>query len=348
MLLIYGSTGYTGQLIVTEALARGLKPTLAGRRADVVRAQADQHGLPWRAAPLDTPDGLDALLQDVSVVLHCAGPFIHTWRPMAEACLRRRAHYLDITGEIRVFESLAARSGEAKQAGVMLLPGAGFDVVPSDCLAAHLARRLPDAVKLKLAFRGLGGASRGTKATMVEGLGGPGAIRRGGKIVTVPPAWRTQRIDFGDGKPRDATTIPWGDVSTAFHSTGIPDIEVYMAMSPGTRRAAKMTRFLAPLLQSGPVQKYLARQLRAGAAGPSEAVRKRSASLLWGEATAADGRIVESRLKGPNGYTMTALTSVHIAMKVLKGEAPIGFQTPSRAYGADLILEIPGVTRSDD
>src|SRR5688572_23775842 len=238
MLLIYGSTGYTGRLIVDEALRRGLRPVLAARNADAVRAQAVPLGLEWRSARIDDAAALDAALAGAKVVLHCAGPFAHTWRAMSDACLRAKAHYLDITGEMAVFEGLAARDAEARSAGIMLLPGAGFDVVPSDCLAAHLARRLPNAVRLSLAFRALGGASRGTLATMVEGLGSPGAVRQNGRIVPVPPAWRTRRIDFGDGKLRDATTIPWGDVSTAFHSTGIPNIEVYVAMRPAMRRAA--------------------------------------------------------------------------------------------------------------
>jgi short subunit dehydrogenase-like uncharacterized protein len=266
---------------------------------------------------------------------------------MSDACLRNRAHYLDITGEIAVFEGLARRDAEAKAAGIMLLPGTGFDVVPSDCLAAHLKRRLPDATQLSLGFLALGGASRGTLLTMVEGLGLPGAVRRGGKIIAVPPAWRTRRIDFGDGMLRDATTIPWGDVSTAFHSTGIPNIEVYMSMRPSMRRAMTASHWLGPILRSGIVRRWAAGRVRRGSAGPGEAARERAESLLWGEVVAADGRRAESRLRGASGYTLTAQTAVHLATKALGGNASTGFQTPSRAYGADVILEISGVTRVD-
>lgn len=347
MLLIYGSTGYTGRLVVAEALACGLRPMLAGRNAEAVRAQAESLGLEWRAAPIDDRTALDVALGGASVVLHCAGPFAHTWRAMSDACLRRRAHYLDITGEIAVFEGLAARDPEAKAAGVMLLPGVGFDVVPSDCLAAHLARRMPNATHLSLAFRALGGASRGTLRTMIENLGAPGAVRRDGRVVPVPPAWRTRRIDFGDGKLRDATTIPWGDVSTAFHSTGIPNIEVYMSMRPALRRAAFASRWLGPVLRSGLVRRVLMSRVRRGRPGPSEADRAGGASLLWGEVIASNGERAQARLRGASGYVMTAQTAVHLAAKALAGNAPPGFQTPSRAYGADVILAIPGVTRTD-
>jgi short subunit dehydrogenase-like uncharacterized protein len=347
MLVIYGSTGYTGRLIVAEALARGLRPLLAGRNASAVRAQAEAVGLKWRAAAIDDRGALDAALEGAKVVLHCAGPFAQTWRAMSDACLRRRAHYLDITGEIAVFEGLAARDAAAHDSGIMLLPGVGFDVVPSDCLAAHLARRLPDAVHLALAFRALGGASRGTLATMVANLGTPGAVRRNGHIVAVPQGWRTRQIDFGDGRLRDATTIPWGDVSTAWHSTGIPNIEVYVSMRPALRRAAIASRWLGPVLRSGIVRRGLASVVRSGPPGPSDEERARGASHLWGEAVAANGERVESRLRGASGYTLTAQTAVHLAAKALSGQAPPGFQTPSRAYGADVILEIPGVTRTD-
>jgi short subunit dehydrogenase-like uncharacterized protein len=347
MLLIYGSTGYTGRLIVAEALARGLRPALAGRSADTVRAQAEPLGLEWRAAKIDDPGALDTALSGATVVLHCAGPFTHTWLAMSDACLRARASYLDITGEMGVFEGLAARDADARARGVMLLPGVGFDVVPSDCLAAHLARRLPNAIHLSLGFRALDGASRGTLSTMVENLGSPGAIRRDGRIVPVPAAWRTRRIDFGDGRMLDATTIPWGDVSTAFHSTGIPNVEVYMSMRPALRRAMVASRWLGPVLRSGVVRRALAAQIRRGAAGPSKAEREGGASLLWGEAIAADGRRAESRLRGASVYVLTAQTAVHLAAKALAGQVRPGFQTPSRAYGPDVILEIPGVTRTD-
>jgi short subunit dehydrogenase-like uncharacterized protein len=347
MLLIYGSTGYTGRLIVDEALARGLRPVLAGRSADAVRPQAQSLGLAWRVASIGDPAALDAALGGATVVLNCAGPFAHTWRAMSDACIRARVHYMDITGEIAVFEGLAARGAEARAAGIMLLPGVGFDVVPSDCLAAHLARRLPNAAHLTLAFRALGGASRGTLATVVENLGSPGAVRRGGVIVPVPPAWRTRRIDFGDGRLRDATTIPWGDVSTAFYSTGIPDIEVYTSMRPALRRAAMVSRLLGPVLGSDVVRGVLGAYVRRAPDGPSAATRERGASLLWGEAVAADGARAESRLRGASGYTLTAQTAVHLAAKALGGQTRAGFQTPSRAYGADVILEIPGVTRTD-
>jgi short subunit dehydrogenase-like uncharacterized protein len=346
-LLIYGATGYTGQLISTLACERGLAPILAGRDRTAVRALAESLGAQWRVATLDDARAMDALLDGVRVVLHCAGPFVHTSRLMVDACLRHRVHYLDITGEIGVFEACAARDQAARDAGIVLMPGVGFDVVPSDCLAAHLAARLPDATSLALGFRALGGVSRGTALTMVEGLGSPGCIRVNGTLTPVPPAFDARTIDFGDG-PRLAVTIPWGDVSTAFHSTGIPNIRVYMSMHPKQHAMLLRSRYLGWLLRQPWVKRRAAARIRARAPGPSASARASGVSLLWGEAVAPDGRVAVSRLRAPEGYTLTADTAVRFATRVMDGNAPTGFQTPSRAFGADCILEVPGVTRTDD
>lgn len=347
-LLVYGANGYTGRLIVAQALARGLRPVLSGRNAAEIDALAAEHRLESRPASLDDPRALDRALTGCGVVIHTAGPFSRTSAPMVDACIRNRAHYLDITGEITVFENLAstARSAQAKDAGVMLLPGSGFDVVPSDCLAAHLHRRLPSATWLTLAFSGGTGLSRGTATTMVENIGRGGAVRRNGRITPVPAAWKQRDVDFGD-RVRRVVTLPWGDVSTAFHSTGIPNIEVYTAAPATAVRGMILSRYLGWLLATQPAQSWLKSRIRAGAPGPSERQRAGASARLWGEAWDDEGRSVQSRLRTPDGYTLTALTAVAAAEKALAGAARPGFQTPSLAFGADFILEIVGAERED-
>lgn len=344
--LLYGSYGYTGRLIAERARELGLTPLLAGRDAAAVQAQAVELGASFRAFPLDDASALEAALRETPVVLLAAGPFSHTARPVVEACLRTGTHYLDITGEIAVFEMIAALDARAREAEVMLFPGAGFDVVPSDCLAAHLARRLPTATSLQLAFQALGGASRGTLTTMAENAGRGGAVRRGGRIVPVPAAHRSMEVDFGRG-PVTVTTIPWGDVSTAYHSTGIPDVEVYTRIPRSQLRLLRASRRLGWLLNAAPVQKLMKRAIRRGPPGPTPEQRARGASLLWGKAEDGEGRRAVSRLRTPEGYTLTAHTAVEAVRRVLAGDAPAGFQTPSRAYGADWIIEFEGVARED-
>jgi short subunit dehydrogenase-like uncharacterized protein len=344
--LLYGANGYTGKLIARLSLERNLRPILAGRDRNTIEPLATELGLEHRIFALDDVTAIDAALREVAVVLHCAGPFSRTSKPMADACMRTKTHYLDITGEASVIETLVARDAEAKAAEIMLLPCVGFDVVPSDCLAAHLKRRLPSATHLALAIQGMGRVSRGTATTMVENINRGGLIRRDGKLTPVPAAWKTREIDYGRGAV-EATTIPWGDVATAFYSTGIPNIEVYAAIPQKVRRMMKLTRRFGWLLGSTTVQRFLKNRIKNQPPGPNEEERHKGKSFVWGEVEDDSGKRAVSRLSGPEGYTLTALTALTIVERVLAGKFSTGFQTPSKAYGADLILEIDGVKRED-
>ena len=342
--LIYGANGYTGELITRMAAERDLKPVLAGRNEAKIAELAGKYGFEHRAFSLDDTAKVDAALQEVDMVLHCAGPFSITSRPMVEACLRNKKHYTDITGEISVFETCAAFDKKALDAGIMVMPGVGFDVVPSDCLARHLKDSLPSATHLSLAFYGMGRLSHGTAATMTMNVGKGGAIRKDGHVTGVKAAWKTREIDFGE-VTKTGVTIPWGDVSTAFYSTGIPNIEVFTVVPPSNLKMMKMARYLGWLLATGPFQSYLQKKIPAG--GPSDAERAKGKTLMWGEATDADGNRVEARQQGPEGYTLTAIAALNIAEKILAGDLKPGYQTPAKAYGPDLVLEIEGVARQD-
>lgn len=343
-LLIYGANGYTGELITRFAVERGLRPLIAGRSRDKLAKISGKYNLEHRIFQLNDRAAMDAAIGEVDIVLHCAGPFSVTSQPMVEACLRKRRHYTDITGEISVFEYCASLDRDARDAGVMIMPGVGFDVVPSDCLAAHLKNRLPDATHLALAFFGTGRLSHGTQATMIMNIGRGGAIRKDGKIVPVPAAFRMRDIDFGLAR-KQGVTIPWGDVSTAFYSTGIPNIEVDTVVPDSVLRLMKLSRYLGPVLASGWAQKILQGRIPPG--GPDDEERSRSRTILWGEARNAANASVVSRMTTPDGYTLTGLTALKIVEKIMAGDFKAGFQTPAMAYGPDLICEIEGVSRED-
>ncbi|MCB9730820.1 MAG: saccharopine dehydrogenase NADP-binding domain-containing protein [Deltaproteobacteria bacterium] len=341
-ILLYGAYGYTGKLIVRHAAAEGVDLVCAGRDHGRLRAVAEPHGMECRTFGLDDPAAMDRELSGIGVVIHAAGPFSRTSKPMADACLRNGVHYTDITGEIEVFEALAARDGEARARGVMLMPGTGFDVVPSDCLAVHLARQLPDATHLGLAFAGLGGGiSHGTAMTMVENLHRGGLVRRDGELVSVPTGSLTTEVDFGRG-PRPAMAIPWGDVATAWRSTGIPNIEVYVPMSRAAIAGARLLGHLGGLLGSKPVQRLLKWQVERRPAGPSDAQRAGGKSILVGWVRDDAGATATARLTTPEGYTLTAHASLAIARRALAGDAPIGYQTPAMAYGPDIVASLGG------
>lgn len=345
-LLIYGSYGYSGDLITRRAVERGLSPILAGRDVHALRRQAQELDLEYRVASLNDPASLQTALQGVRTVLHCAGPFIHTSRPMVDACLHAGAHYIDITGEISVFETAAARDGEARARGVMLLPGAGFDVVPTDCLAVHLAERLPGSTELVLAFESVGGISRGTAGTIVEHIGAGSLVRREGELRRVPLGHSTRMVDFGGGE-RLTVAHPWGDLSTAWRSTGIPNITVYRATSRAELRLMRVVRAGLPLLATRPVRRLLRTWVRRQVRGPDTDARRTGFSRFYGEVRRGDGTVAAARLHAPEAYTLTAHTAVACAERTLAGDVRPGYATPAMAYGPEFVLSIGGVRRED-
>jgi len=339
-IVIYGSYGYTGWLISELASKSSYNVLLAGRNGSKLKKQAETLGLPFETASLDRPDDLDRLLDNASVVIHCAGPFHQTWKPMLDACIRNSCHYLDITGEITVFEGIKSRDKEIRGAGLMAMPGTGFDVVPTDCMALYLKKKLPDAISLELAFMGLGGGvSHGTAQTMADNLGSGSLIRENGKIKKVPAAYKVKEIDFGRGT-KTAASIPWGDVSTAHFTTGIPNITVYTAMKRSAVRMLKLSNYLGAILRLSAVKSFIKKWISKNVDGPDSESREEGISVVWGRAENEKGKAKTARLITQEGYTLTAKTAFLTAQKVTAGNFKTGYQTPAAVYGETFILEL--------
>lgn len=339
--LIYGANGYTGRLLVEEALRRGQRPLLGGRNAKAVEQLALATGLEARCFSLEDHRAFDAALGEVDTLLLAAGPFEETSRPAVDACLRTGTHYLDITGEIDVFEAVYARDAEAKARGVTLLPGVGFDVVPSDCLAKALGEALPSATVLELAFASQGGVSPGTLRTMLRALPRGGRVRRGGRLRTCAVGEHVREIRFRDAT-RSGVSIPWGDVASAYRSTGITDITVYMADDGGLLRALGLLERHRTSRALSLALPRLERLLARATPGPSLEARRRGRAQLWGRASDPSGRAVEGTLTTPEGYTLTARVGVECALRVADGKAKTGALTPSMAFGARFIEQFDG------
>lgn len=347
-LLIYGCNGFTGALISRLAKKQGLTPILSGRNAGAVKALADELGFPYLAFDLADTAAADKALADVKVVLHCAGPFMYTSKPMIEACIRNKAHYLDITGEISVFEGAHRQDAAAKAAGIMVMSGVGFDVVPTDCMALYLKGLLPDATQLELALMSKGGRlSHGTAITIAEGLGNPSAIRKDGKIIPTRPGYTTREIDFGFTKKVGAE-IPWGDVSTSYYTTGIPNIRVYNVLPKALIKSMKLSNYIGPILRMRWVKDRAIANIKQKPAGPNDQERETSQSFVWGEVKNTSGATRQAVLTLPEGYTLTAETAVEIAKRVLAPNfAVTGFKTPAAVFGAGFIREFAGVSLKD-
>jgi len=343
--LLYGANGYTGQLTAKLAKEYNLEPILAGRNKASIQPLAESMQLPFRIVDLSDKEKLNEALKEVKVVVHTAGPFHQTAKQMIDACLQTHTHYLDINGDIGVFEFIKQCHEKAKDAGIMLLPGSGFDVVPTDCIALLLNNKLHDATHLKLAFATIGGSiSHGTGMTMASRLGEKGAVRENGKIVRKALAHKGMWVNFGP-KKLFVMTIPWGDVATAYYTTGIPNIESYTAIKPTVYNALKFQFLFNWILRTEWLRNIVRKKISNRPAGPSDEMRANAKSLVWGEVSNEKGEKIHAALSGPEGYTLTAHSSLIIAKKILEGNFKPGFQTPAGCYGADLIMEVPGVKR---
>ena len=339
--MIYGANGYTGHLLAAEARRQGLTPILAGRNPAAVHALGSRLGLECRIFDLQQRERMLEALADVAVLAHCAGPFSATSAPLLDACLASATHYTDITGEIGVFEAAHARDEQARASGVVVCPGVGFDVMPSDCLAVCLHQALPDATQLALGFDSSSGLSPGTARTTVEGLKFGGKVRRAGIITDVPLGYKRRTIDFGRGE-KVALSIPWGDVATAYYSTGIGNIEVYLPAPPALAVGMRLLDPLRPLLGLDAVQDWLKRLVDRRVHGPDQAARERQRSWLWGEARNAAGAVKTARLETANGYEVTVHGVLLAVRHLLAYDGPGGYFTPAQLLGARCVEQLPG------
>lgn len=350
--LIYGANGYTGQLIARMAVNLKMPVILAGRNGTAIKKLANELQVPYKIFDLGDPDRLHEALSEVKLVLHAAGPFQLTARQMIEACINTGTHYIDITGEIAVFELAKHFNNAATSAGIMIMPGVGFDVVPTDCMALFLKNRLPDAVSLQLAFASLeGGLSQGTASTMIMGLGEGGASRKNGKIIREALGHKGMWLNFSEGsgeieRKLFVMSIPWGDVSTAHFTTGIPDIETYTAIAPSIYKLLKMQWTFNWFLRTPLIRKFVAKKINKRSPGPSDEKRAKGKSMIWGQAKNKAGKKVMATMSTKDGYTLTAQSSLLVAQKILSGHYKAGYQTPAAAYSEDFILELDGTKRT--
>jgi len=351
--LLYGANGYSGALIAKCAAQYDLQLILAGRREEAIKPLADELNLPYKIIDINNAAQLKEALNGIKVVIHAAGPFFNTARQMIDACLQTGTHYLDINGDISVFEMIKRYDAAAKEKNIMLLPGAGFDVVPTDCMALRLKNKLPDATHLKLAFASIGGSvSHGTAMTMVSKLGYGGAARENGKIVKQALGKKGMWVDFGE-KKLFVMSIPWGDVSTAYHTTGIPNIQVYTAIKPGIYRMMKLQGSFNWLLKMEWIKNIIRKKIKSRPAGPSDEMRSKAKSFVWGEVRNENARlsdrqgvVVSDHFTCADGYTLTAHSCLIITKKVLQENFKAGYQTPASCYGEELVREIPGTVES--
>ncbi len=344
--LIYGATGFTGSAVARQAKQAGLDFHISGRNRQRLQALGAELDVPFIVVGLEDANGLDRVLADFDLVINIAGPFVDTARPVLESCLRTRTHYLDVSGELSSF-ALAERYHEyARARGIMILPGVGFVVAPSDCLAAHLKRRMPDADTLRFAFSKVDLVSRGSMRAMFSLVRREVCIRRHGELTTVPVGRLERCFDFGDG-PEISAALSWADVITAHHTTGIPNIEAYAEMSVPLRGAYQLGAWLAEPLRLRPVR--WASDLTVGLwpEGPTEAARQSKWRTIVAEVENVGRWTMSSRVILPDGYSITPPIAIRALQNVMNGQIRHGFTTPAQVFGADFMLKFPDVRLED-
>ena len=317
--MLYGAAGYTGALIAQHACERGHRPVLAGRTAPAVAALAGQLGLPHQAVALDDESALNAALAGVDLVLNAAGPFLHTAAPLAKACLSAGVHYLDIGNELQVFAALYDLDHRAQQAGVTIMPGVGFGVVATNCLARHVSDAVGGAAILEIATRAATARQGpGVAATRQQNMPYGGWVRRAGHLEPCPLGSGIITITLPDG-PCLIMPLPTGDLEAAFQTTGAADITAYGAV-PG-----------APA---------------AGDPQASDPAPPTYRSFGWARATGPDGATAAAWLQAGESYAFTAAASIRAVEETL-ARARYGALSPAAAFGADFALTIPGTSRTD-
>ncbi|POD79267.1 hypothetical protein BKM17_06445 [Pseudomonas syringae group genomosp. 3] len=321
-LLIYGATGYTGRMAAERAKALGLNFEIAGRNPERLAALAAQLDVPFRV--FDAGSDADSALSGISVLLNFAGPFVQTAGALIRACIKAGVDYLDITAEINVYRLAEQLGTEATEAQVMLLPGVGWDVVPTDSLAVHVAKRVVRPFALSIALQVPGSMSRGSAMTVSEIIGAGVLARVDGELVATPGASQ-RHFDFGDG-PVLCAPLSFGDLVTGWYSTGIPNITMFVHISGDAFPEGDLS-----LLPDGPTAEE-----RAG---------HRARAVV--EVTGADGAIARSVIETVNGYSYTPLAAVEAARRVLKGERRPGFATPAQVFGGEFAQSIAGTVVTD-
>lgn len=350
--MIYGATGYTGQLVAEEAVRCGHKPLLAGRTESKLKKLAEHLNLDYVVAPIDDPAALEAAVRRVKAVYHAAGPFIYTAQPMIDACLATGAHYVDLTGETGAYQLAYRHDAQAKAKGIVVMPGVGFDFVPIDCLNKYVAAQLPDATHLETAVYMFGssalpGVSAGTAQSLFEILYHTGSVvRRGGMLVNVPLASGAKRFRFPSGEHL-TMPVPWGDLEMAYRSTGIPNMTSYLSQPASVIRIARLGGGLfMRLLHIDAVRNGMSNFVSRMMTGPSEHARETGRCYLYSQVRNVKGEIREAWLETPEAYAFTARVSVPVIEHLLAGNYS-GALTPATAFGTDFVLKIEVIKRYD-
>ena len=345
--LIYGAYGFTGTGISELASEYGISPVLAGRNESKLKPLADSLGYDYVVLPLENNhNNLVKVLKHFEIVLHIAGPYTYTAKSMLDAVVEAGTHYVDLTGENHVIQAELDRDEEFRRANIMVMPAVGYDVVPTDCLNVYVADKISQPTQLTVIINGsytaADGAqtSRGTLKSGLEMLGRPLLKRENGKMVAMATPELIYRNE--NGREQTLLQIPWADMITSYISTGIPNIEVFQVQD------GQLPKWLLRVAQADAGRRVLGWMIDNFAPeGPSPDAQENRQTRIVSTVSNAIGETASAALITPEAYVLTFHSTLIIAQRVIDGQWEPGFQTVGAVYGPDLVLEVPGVSRTD-
>lgn len=300
-------------MITEEAVALNIHVILGGRDNKQLAALASGLGVPSTSFTLEDTQVIDTILQDVTVVINCAGPYRYTAETLMTAAIRTKTHYLDISAELDSYVLAQSLSNQAQAAGVMLLPGCGGSVAMPGCLAGHAMKRANSPQRISVALHVSGPMSRGSVGSAAAGIPNACLRREDGQLI---PSGTTQIRDFDFGLgPVSCFPLTLPDLLTIGHATRVPDIDTFVHLSGGA----------FPQDDATPSD------------GPTTSQREANPYQAAVEVTSGDGSIVSAILDTVNGYTFTALAAAKAADRVVNGESRLGFQTPAELFGSGFV-----------
>lgn len=343
--MLYGAYGFTGKLIAQEAKLRGHSPVLAGRSEEKLKPVAENLDLDYIVLDLNKVNVLTETLKTFDLVFHAAGPYKYTSAPMVQACLKASTNYVDITGEIPVFEQNFLFNKQAKDKGIAIISGVGFDVVPTDCLAKYVSEKISQPTSLDLGIVAMSNPSPGTLKTMFEHYDIGQLVRRNGKLIPLKEQG-IRKIQFSDTE-RTVRPVTWGDLSTAYRSTRIPNITTYF---PLPKKFPDLLKSLGVSVKDMSTDTEAKRKvynwIEENVHGPDKIKQKTLKTYIWASAHNEKGQQTQAWLETMESYRFTAVAGVKCVEKVFEIE-PKGAITPAMAFGADLVLELPKTVRLD-
>lgn len=341
-IVVYGATGYSGRLVCEELLRSGTPFAIAGRSRDRLLALQRELGrpdLPLLAAGLDDAAALHRMAEKARVVLSCAGPFSRCGKPVQDAALSARSHFLDITGEHPYMLASYRRDEEARSCGVALINGVGFDVVPTDAAAALAAEALGErpVERVRIAFAVRGGPSLGTLRSILGTLPDGLSYTEG---QWVPEAVGQHLWEAPLPQPfgrRTCISVPWGDLVTAPRTTGARRVQTFFAVPAA---AVPAVRLATAALGSTLLRDLLRRGLDLLPEGPTAPQRARARSAVVAEALAQDGQVQLCWVRAGDAYAFTAAAAALCARLAARADFDrIGALTPAQAFGARALLD---------